>query len=65
MRFTDYHAGNIMIDKDLNWTNVDVDGIICYGMHEQVEDSPYLLRGDIGDLINYDHKHILNIRDNK
>ena len=65
LRFNDYHAGNIMIDKDLNWTNVDVDGIICYGMHEQKEDSAYLLRGDIGDLVNYDHRHILDIWENK
>jgi hypothetical protein len=66
LRFNDYHSGNIMIDKDLNWTNVDVDGIICYGMHSIPEFSPHFLNyGNVGDLINYDQQYILDIWENK
>lgn len=66
LRFNDYHPDNIMIDKDLNWTNVDVDGIICYGM-ENVEPvfGPFFLNyGDTGDLKNYNLLHLMDIWEN-
>jgi len=66
--FNDYHAGNIMIDKDLNWTNIDQDGAIRYGLGMSREAEINLVKRRLpaqGKLIKYDADYIVDIWDNK
>jgi len=66
--FNDYHQGNIMIDEDLNWTNIDHDGAIRYGINTPRAIEINLIKrrlGTQGRLVDYDSNYLQDIWENK
>lgn len=62
--FNDYHVGNIMVDKDLNWTNIDQDGILRYGVGTSKEEELDLVQRRLwthGELVKYDANYLRHI----
>lgn len=69
--FVDYHYANIMIDKDLNWINIDHDDMLRHGLTHtwDLVDLRTFLRNNLfkatSMLEDYDLDHIQDIWENK